>query len=331
MPELSGLDVYEGQRIIDWSLVPDLTFVCCKASEAREDGYFRRNWAAMRDRGFPCRSAYHFNTREPASVQANRFKGIVGDLGPGEFPSVDIEAIGLTARQARDLVDAVEFVFQRQALVYVGAFYPGVQQIVLDNPWWLPSYGISEERLRQQAFNALRMVPHVWQWGGGNEGADVPGVTPGARDDSNMVLRKAELIAWAGASTTNTEDTVTTPYFQRTSDNAPHLIYEDSGLRVNFATLDGSGEQQVASIIYLSGLNPDPTKRIVEKAKITDPNLDFLITRRFTEVASIQSVQALTKMVLDAIKSVPGTSVNVDPAAIAQAVIDAEKAQWAKP
>ena len=73
MPELSGLDVYEGQGLIDWGAVPNLTFVSCKATQWREDRYFRRNWGAMRERGFPVRAPYHFNTTEPASIQARRF------------------------------------------------------------------------------------------------------------------------------------------------------------------------------------------------------------------------------------------------------------------
>lgn len=203
MPELTGLDVYEGQGVIDWPAVPDLTFVCAKATQWRADRFFARNWSAMRERGFLVRGAYHFVTTEPASVQARRFRDTVGELLPGEVPALDYEPAGsipvLGASFACEVRDAVEDAFGREVLIYIGYSYPGAAQIIDGRPWWFPSYGISEAGARAQALR-LGLIPHVWQWGGGAHGTDVPGVTPGARDDSNQVLRPSELIAWAGSA-----------------------------------------------------------------------------------------------------------------------------------
>jgi hypothetical protein len=209
MPELSGLDVYEGQGDINWAAVPNLTFVCAKASQWREDRKFRRNWEGMRARQFPVRGAYHFVTTEPAAVQAQRFRSIVGELLPSEVPALDIEPAGsipvLGQSFLVDVRNAVEDAFGRQALIYIGFSYPGARAIVDGRPWWFPSYGISEAGMRRQAAQA-GIEPWIWQWGGGGEGADVPGVTPGLRDDSNQVLRPAELRAWASTFTTTEED-----------------------------------------------------------------------------------------------------------------------------
>jgi hypothetical protein len=203
MPELDGLDVYEGQGVIDWPAVPALTFVAAKATQYRTDRFFSRNWQAMRERAFPVRAAYHFVTTEPASIQARRFRSVVGELEPGEVPALDYEPSGdipvLERGFALEVRDAVEDAFGREALIYVGAWYANARAIIGHRPWWFPSYGVSEARAQSQALGIVGVVPHVWQWGGGNEGADVPGVTPGRRDDSNDVLRPAELIAWAGS------------------------------------------------------------------------------------------------------------------------------------
>lgn len=120
------------------------------------------------------------------------------------------------------------------------------------------------------------------------------------------------------------------PFIQRTSNGHPHLIYPESGIRVDLATLDGkTGDEQVAGIVAFSAFTePNPAQRIVERGRITDPALDYLVLRQYREVVDVESVQVIARLLIERVGNVPPGTVDVDK--LAAEVVQGIREQWAK-
>lgn len=204
MPKLDGIDVSFHQEEIDWFTVAErqsaLRFVMARMSHGghgndnlRKDKRSRRNRDGMRS-AFPTtpRGFYHFLGSSEPVVQARHFRSVVGELLPGEFLMLDVEPdpparVGeLPVSHIVATMEAIEAEFGLMPWLYIGHPYTGSRDERLHRfPLCFPAY-TNESRFRKFAADMLRPVM-VWQWGGGDEGAFVEGITTG-RVDSNQIL-----------------------------------------------------------------------------------------------------------------------------------------------
>jgi lysozyme len=198
LPRLDGIDVSHWDGTVDWRAVggvPSIQLVAAKATEGRgdRDPLFVANWTAIRALGFRVRIAYHFATGDPPEDQAAWFATTITDAGgpllPGEGVMVDIEPspplVGeLPVAQLAALLGAIESSTGRTPLRYMGEYYPGAGDPALSRfPLWLPDYTWDGAR------PSTALAYAIWQWGGGEDGAFVPGIGGGStRVDSDEVV-----------------------------------------------------------------------------------------------------------------------------------------------
>jgi len=189
MPRLDGIDVSHWDGTVDWSAVrgaESIQLVAAKATEGMgdRDPQFAANWAGMRAAGFRVRIAYHFATGDPPEEQAAWFAATIADAGgpllAGEGVMVDIEPspplVGeLPVAYLAELLAAIESSTGRTPLRYMGEYYPGAGDPALDRfPLWLPDYTMNGAR------PTTLLAYAIWQWGGGEDGAFVPGIGAGS-------------------------------------------------------------------------------------------------------------------------------------------------------
>jgi lysozyme len=140
-----GIDVFDGQGVVDWSSVADagVAFAFIKATQGTYDtqATFAGNWAGAAAAGVR-RGAYHFfDPTEDGEAQAAHFLSIVGPLVVGDLPPMlDVECPdgdsnclgtgGSGATSAVDIADrtraflrAVEEATGRVPVVYTFASY----------------------------------------------------------------------------------------------------------------------------------------------------------------------------------------------------------------
>lgn len=166
MTRTDGIDLSHYQTVA-WPAVPQYQFVACKASQGvKADPKFATNWAAMRERGFVCRVAYHFLDKSATpAAQAAYFQNMVGPLQQGETLALDFEQAGVTANDAVAFMNALRLPVGHQPLFYAGEFFPGSHDERLQGyPLWMPGYTAKLTSSRHVV---------VWQW---LSTSSVPGV-----------------------------------------------------------------------------------------------------------------------------------------------------------
>lgn len=206
MPALHGIDVSHNNLLdngpIDWATVattsPALTFVMARMSHGgRNDDNLRidRQGVANRDgmrAAFPnaARGYYHFLGNSNPQLQATHFRTVTGDLQPGEFVMLDVEPdepadVGfLPVEHIVATLEAIEDAFGITPMLYIGLPYPGHDDPRLFRyPLVFPAY-TNEPRAMEFA-QRMGRPPVIWQWGGGNEGATVAGIS--GKIDSNRI------------------------------------------------------------------------------------------------------------------------------------------------
>ncbi len=210
-----GIDVYNGDGIIDWKAVAasGRTFAFAKSSEGMTivDARFADNWKAMRAAGI-YRGAYHFGrpnfgddgTIERSAVaQAELFFALVGPLSCGDLPPVlDLEAKPdrISVAQAIDwtrifLIRAAEL-FGRTLVMYVGSFWRDVLGDPLlaeagKCPLWTPRYSATEPNLPKQWTRWT-----IWQYTDGKAGPRA-GTVPGVSSDCDQNVFNGTLVELA--------------------------------------------------------------------------------------------------------------------------------------
>ena len=221
MPALHGIDVSHNNLFdhgpIDWNAVtttsPALAFVMARMSHGGhgdDDLRVDRQAIANRDgmrAAFPgtARGYYHFLGSSTPALQAQHFRSVVGDLQPGEFLMLDVETdapakVGmLPVEHIVATLDAIEAAFGLTPMLYIGLPYTGHDDPRLFRyPLVFPAY-TNEDRAMTLAARMGR-PPVIWQWGGGQEGATVAGIS--GRIDSNriedMARFRAALVPGAG-------------------------------------------------------------------------------------------------------------------------------------
>lgn len=205
-PINDGHDVSHWQGVFPWAwcAAQGHRLAACKATEGvgGVDSQLRRNRAEMARCGFRWRGLYHWVTEAPIAAQVEHFVRTVGALEPGECIQLDCEqspATGAPRKLTSDEMAAAWVAFERvypgRCVMYAGRFYNAwhAHPTLVGVPWWLPWYGPdSWEALLAEATRkgGLPWTPTVWQWGGGAEGAVVPGVVAhDGRCDSNQIIR----------------------------------------------------------------------------------------------------------------------------------------------
>jgi peptidoglycan hydrolase-like protein with peptidoglycan-binding domain len=202
------------------SFKPALRFVMARMShggnaddDLRTDHKAERNRDAMRSL-FPTtpRGFYHLLGLSDPQLQAQRFQSIVGDLQPGEFVMLDVEPdpvakVGVVAvDKILATLEAIEKSFGHTPWIYIGIPYPGKTDSRLSRfPLIFPAY-CPESEFPALAAKMERPVG-VWQWGGGDNGANVPGI--GGRVDSNKIIDEAIFQSNLAPGLTNTSQPVT--------------------------------------------------------------------------------------------------------------------------
>lgn len=219
---LDGLDVSQHNllngRAIDWlavaehmdnqGIADDQFFVAARLTHGghgddnlRVDTQAQYNVPNMR-RAFPAspRLWYHFLGTGNPTVQVDHFARAlakfggtaVGDVPQGEGVFLDVEPDEparvpvLPVEHILATLQAMEDRFKLLPGLYIGRYYPGsLDRRLWRYPLFLPVYG-TRTKFDQLAREMGRPVA-VWQWGGGKEGATVPGIT--GRIDSNEVMR----------------------------------------------------------------------------------------------------------------------------------------------
>ena len=90
----------------------------------------------------------------------------------------------LPVAQLAALLGAIESSTGRTPLRYMGEYYPGAGDPALSRfPLWLPDYTWDGAR------PSTALAYAIWQWGGGENGAFVPGIGGGStRVDSDEVV-----------------------------------------------------------------------------------------------------------------------------------------------
>lgn len=250
-PVNDGHDVSHWQGVFPWawSAAQGHRLAACKATQGARgvDPMLGRNRSEMRRIGFRWRGLYHWVTgAHPIADQVAHFVRTVGALEPGEMVQLDCEespSSGAPRKLTSDEIVAAWVAFERvypgRCVLYAGRFYNAwhAQPALAGVPWWLPWYGPDSwaELLADAATRGgLPWEPTVWQWGGGKEGAVVPGVVAhGGRCDSNQIIRADVLDRVCGLASA---PTIPTP----TEDDMKPRLIQPQGDAAVFAT-DGIG------------------------------------------------------------------------------------------
>lgn len=300
-------------------------FVCAKASEGASyaDPFYKPNRTGTLDAGMVF-GAYHFmKSGSTWQSQVNQFLGAINNGQDCRFLMCDAEDNGLTDDQVVKWCEAVQTATKLPVTIYCGAYTDPVWRSagwLKFDPWlasYTANYTTNPDPTKIKVPTGPRPWNHwtIWQY-------TSSGIVPGIEGPIDMNVATVEW--FTRISGVQEDDEMAQPYFQRTSDNHPHLIFPDTGIRVDYSTLDGTtGETQVSIIKYVSAMAGKP---IEERAKITDPSADFLITRSYQE---IPNGPAIVKILLDAIKKVT-PDVEIDYDAVGDAVLDAFKEQFNK-
>jgi len=189
-PPFDGPDVshYQGSAFPWAALVQThgIRLCACKMTEGSTyiDPTGALNRKAMADAGLRWRGLYHFASPGAVGPQVAHFRGIVGELHPGEHVMIDLEApMTNLAAACLAVLDAFEDAYPGRVVRYQGKFFAqGDSDIYSHWPWWLPAY--------TNTLPVTHMPVTLWQWAGGLSGVDVPGV---GRVDSNAVIDAATL------------------------------------------------------------------------------------------------------------------------------------------
>lgn len=216
MPQLDGIDIYNGQgdrlaqvgadvdAIWEWlaGLNPRPSLAVCKSSQGASvkarDRYYP-HWRDTTERlGFAYRGPFHWVTAtSPIAAQFANFTAYVGVLRDGEFIQLDCEEAGLTDQMVLEAYDRWTQQYGDRVAVYMGRYFTpqrdaaGKTTYMIDRlpgeiPWWVAWYGPKD-------FSAVTLPrrPVIWQWGGGKEGVYVPVID--RRVDSNQIIDEDRL------------------------------------------------------------------------------------------------------------------------------------------
>ena len=206
MPALHGIDVSHNNLFnggpIDWAAVasttPALDFVMARMTHGGHgDDNLRIDRQAVNNRNgmraaFPAtaRGYYHFLGSSTPHIQAQHFRDVTGTLAPGEFLMLDVEpdepaGVGfLPIDHVVATLEAIEAAFGVTPMLYIGLPYPGKDdQRLFRFPLAFPAY-TGEARAMELA-GRMGRAPLIWQWGGGDEGATVAGIS--GRIDANRI------------------------------------------------------------------------------------------------------------------------------------------------
>lgn len=212
MPNLDGIDVSIWQGVIDWSQVAplNLKFVCMQLgwrndAEQRARGVmeldpqYRRNVEKTRLL-LPNAKRMHYlvPVNKPWREQLDLAMSLMGPLPADETMMFDVEylyvqAMGFTSMVA--MHREAEQRLQRRCFWYGGGYFPSEpswieNDSIADIPKWFAAYSDRQTMLTKHAAGVENLV--LWQWGGGNNGAFIPGIWNGtARVDSNEILNRA--------------------------------------------------------------------------------------------------------------------------------------------
>jgi len=200
---LDGVDIahpYQYRTPLDFTTIPALSLFGVKFTQ--DVGYVNpaaaATWRSMRDRGFRYRIAYHYlQPLTAGAAQADFFVDWLlaagGPLQPGEAVMVDVERTSISLTQkvfpafqiVQDFVARIRQRLGVACLLYLGRFHPyGTDPWIAVQPRWEPNY----TTVPSLAETVIR------QWGGGTEGAFVPGINGGlTRVDSNQIEQPAVL------------------------------------------------------------------------------------------------------------------------------------------
>lgn len=221
MPQLDGIDVSMWQGVIDWSqVVPlNLKFVCMQLGWRNDvdqrdrgimdlDPQYRRNVEKTRAI-LPNAKRIHYlvPVNKPWREQLDRAMSLMGPLPAGETMMFDVEYVYVQAMGFTNMVAMhreAEQRLQRRCFWYGGGYFPSEpswieNDSIADIPKWFAAYSSKTDMLTKHAAGVENLV--LWQWGGGVQGAFIPGIWDGtARVDSNEILNLAAFNAAFGGT-----------------------------------------------------------------------------------------------------------------------------------
>jgi len=153
MNQLTGIDVYHGDRITDWDrLKRSIDFMYIKATEG--DNFSDAKYKWHRDNaqrvGIPCGSYHFYRSNKDPNEQAKDFIAMVNDLRVGElFPILDWETDddpkdGPDIGEAQIFLDILEKRYGHVPFIYGGYYFLKDKKLpasFVKYPLIVPRYG----------------------------------------------------------------------------------------------------------------------------------------------------------------------------------------------